>query len=234
MSEREKFKIEAEPEKFNDIGRFAILTSAELGSLANQRFKEVFADYHGIIFDPVSGEPSFSLFFNRGIYGEDEIVGTVPAVSAKGYSSNDAIDRVRKMENLYKNGAKYVATEDLKDVVEKLLLNKYYNKGNPKWGQIIVDYTERTGYNETTTYTKIYGISPERLVSFIYGYKDDEGDTFDYDVKVLGPIGTPFNGKPTNWVLQVSRASYNEVKKLYRNFGCAITDSAINTSVIVR
>ncbi len=234
MSEekREKFKIELEPEEFKAIGAFKIATSAELGSLANEIFKTVFADYEGIIFDGNAGEPTYSLIFNHGKYEDDERVGVKSALEISRKDTNDAIARVRTMDNIYRNAAKYIATDDLKDVVEKLLVAPLYNKGNPKWGQIVTDYAERAPYNiynpnQMNTYTKINGISANRLASLIFGYKDNEGDTFDYEVRVIGGANAGFGGKPTNWILQISRASYNEVNELYKSFGYNTTTSNI-------
>ena len=231
-NKREKFKIDIEAEEFKPIGAFKLTTSAELGSLANQIFKEVFADYEGIIFDGNPGEPTYSLIFNHGKYEDDERVGVESAVTDKSTAGNDAIGRIRRMDNIYRNGAKYIATEDLKDVVEKLLVAPLYNKGNPKWGQIVVDYSERAAYNiynpnQMNQYIKINGISANRLASLIFGYKDDSDDTFDYEVRVIGGANAGFGGKPTNWILQISRASFNEVNELYKSFGYNTTTSQI-------
>lgn len=235
MSEekREKFKIELDNEVFKPIGAFKLTTSAELGSLANEVFKAVFADYEGIIFEGANGgEPTYSLIFNHGKYDEDERVGVESAITDKTEAGSDAISRVRRMDNIYRNGARYLATDDLKDVVEKLLISPLYNKGNPKWGQIVVEYSERAAYNiynpnQMNQYTKINGISASRLASLIFGYKDDDGDIYDYDVKVLGGANAGFGGKPTNWILQISRASLQEVEELYKSFGYNTTTSQI-------
>ena len=234
MSEekREKFKIEIEAEDFNPIGAFKIITSSELGSKANEIFREVFADYEGIIFDGNPGEPTFSLIFNHGKYDDDEMVGVVPAISDKANASGDPLGRVRRVDNMIVNAGKYLATEDLKDVVEKLLVSPLYNKGNPKWGQIVVDYSERAAYNiynpnQMNQYTKINGISASRLASLIFGYKDDNDDTFDYEVRVIGAANSGLGGRPSNWVLQISRASYNEVNELYKSFGYNTVNSPI-------
>ena len=234
MSEekREKFKIDIEGEEFKPIGEFKIITSSELGSKANEIFKSTFADYEGIIFDGNQGEPTFSLIFNHGKYDSDEIVGVVSAINDKINAGDDPLRRVRRMDNLLANAGKYFATDDLKDVVEKLLISPLYNKGNPKWGQIVVDYSERAAYNiynpnQMNQYTKINGISASRLASLIFGYKDDAGDTFDYEVRVIGATNSGFGGRPSNWVLQISRASYNEVNELYKSFGYNTMNSPI-------
>jgi hypothetical protein len=235
VQKRDKFVIDIEPQEFSPIGAFKLTTSSDLGKLAYQVFSGAFEDFEGLIFEPGvnGGEPTYSLIFNHGKYDEDAVVGVVSAINQdKGEGSANPLDRIRRMDNVYANGAKYLATEDLKDVVEKLLVPGLYNNGKPKWGAIVVDYAERSQYNlyapnAVTQYTKINGISAKRLASFIYGYEVD-GDKFDYEVRVVGPANTQMmGGKTINWVLQISRASLSEVTELYKAYGYNPTASNI-------
>jgi hypothetical protein len=223
-SEREKFKINVEPEEFNPIGAFKLTTSSDLGKLAYQIFSTVFEDFEGLIFEPGNGgEPTYSLIFNHGTYDKDATVGVEPAIKQDSDNSNNPLDRVRRMDNAIRLGSKYLATEDLKDVVEKLLVPQLYNNGKIKWNQVVVEYAERSQMNlynpnTVTQYTKINGISAKRLAGLIYGYKTDE-DQFDYEVRVVGPATAQFNGRTNNWLLQISRASLAEVTDLYKSYG---------------
>lgn len=228
---QEKFEINIKPEEFKPIGEFKLTTSSDLGKAAYTIFKSAFADFEGVIFEPGNGsEPTFSLIFNHGSYGEDETVGVKSAMAVKADSSS-VVDRIRTLDSLYKNGAKYVETQELKDVVEKLLVPNLYNGGKPKWGQIVVDFSERSYSiynNQVVQYTKINGISAKRLVSWIFGSKVD-GETFDYEVRVVGPAtpAAPMGNRPNNWMLQISRASYEEVNALYQSYGIATSNSNI-------
>jgi hypothetical protein len=223
---REKFAIDIEPQDFSPIGAFKLTTSSDLGKLANEVFGAAFEDFEGVIFEPGvnGGEPTYSLIFNHGKYGEDAMVGVKSAIQDKGGDSANPLERIRRMDNVYANGAKYLATDDLKDVVESLLVPGLYNNGKPKWNAIVVDYAERSPYNlyspnTVTQYTKVNGISAKRLASLIFGYEVN-GDKFDYEVRVVGPASAQMmSGKATNWVLQISRASLAEVTELYKAYG---------------
>ena len=232
---RETFKLELDPIDFSPIGAFKLTTSSDLGKLAYEVFSSVFEDFEGLIFEPGvnGGEPTYSLIFNHGKYDDDARLGVVSAINQdKGERSSNPLDAIRRMDNVYMNGAKYLATDDLKDVVEKLLVPALYNNGKPKWGAVVVDYAERSQYNlyapnAVTQYTKINGISAKRLASLLYGYEVD-GDKFDYEVRVVGPANTQMmGGKTINWVLQVSRASLAEVTELYKAYGYNPTASNI-------
>jgi len=223
---REPYALDFEPVDFNPIGAFKLTTSSDLGKLANEVFSAGFEDYEGIIFEPgVNGsEPTFELIFNHGKYADDAVVGVKSAIAADNSGSNNPLDRIRRMDNIYANGAKYIATEDLKDIVTKLLVPSLYKGGNIKWGQIVVEYAERSQYqmynpNASTQYTKIRGISAKRLAAYLFGSKT-ENDTYDYEVRVIGQSTAGLmGGKSSNWVLQISRASLAEVTELYKAYG---------------
>lgn len=229
---REKFKIDVEPADFGPVGEFKLTTTKQFGALVNEIFKEAFVDFEGVLFDPGSStmEPTFSLVFNHGKYEEDERVGIKLAVADQGSADNNPVNRIRRMDNFYKNGAKFIATEDLQDVVEKILIPKFYNNGKINWGRIVLDYQEPKynmyGYQQNDQYTKIIGISPKRLATLVYGYKDnDTEDIYDYEVRFLGSLNLGFGNNQS--VLQILRASANEVNNLYKTFGYNVTNSNI-------
>ncbi len=234
-TKREKFKINIEPEEFNAIGSFKLTTSSDLGKLAYQVFSSAFEDFEGLLFEPgnANQEPTYSLIFNHGNYGEDAIVGVKSAVDANSNAGTNPLDRVRRVDNMYRYGSKYLATQDLIDVVEPLLTRSLYNNGNIKWGAIVSEHAERSQYNlynpnAITQFTKVIGISAKKLVSLIYGYNVD-GDKYDYTVNVLGAVnnGMIMGNSNINYVLQINRASENEVVQLYKAYGYNPTASNI-------
>jgi hypothetical protein len=82
------------------------------------------------------------------------------------------------------------------------------------------------GYQQNDQYTKIIGISPKRLATLVYGYKDnDTEDIYDYEVRFLGSLNLGFGNNQS--VLQILRASANEVNNLYKTFGYNVTNSNI-------
>ena len=232
-TDRKPYELKFEPVEFSPIGAFKITTSSDLGKLANEVFKQSFVDYEGIIFDPGANgaEPTFELIFNHGKYEEtdDTVFGVKSAIDADVAVGTNPLDKLRRIDNICANGAKYYATEDLKDVVTKLLVPSLYKGGNIKWNQIVVEYAERSPYQmynnrADAQYTKIRGISAKRLAAFLFGFKTDN-DEYDYDIRVIGQslLGQNANfgtsAKASNWVLQISRASLAEVTELYKAYG---------------
>lgn len=236
---RKPYALDFDPVEFNPIGAFKLTTSSDLGKLANEVFKQGFVDYEGIVFDPGANgaEPTFELIFNHGKYEEteDTVFGVRSALAGDKSATSNPVDKLRKIDNVCANGAKYFATEDLKDVVSKLLIPSLYKGGNIKWNQIVVEYAERPAYqmynnNAAIQYTKIRGISAKRLAAMLFGIKT-ETDEYDYDIRIVGQalLGQNGfnNGKVSNWVLQISRASLAEVTELYKAYGFNPTASNI-------
>lgn len=236
---RKKYEINFEEHaEFSPIGAFKLITSTELAELANEVFVGAFKDFEGLKFEPPAtpkDEPTFTMYFNHGTYPEEDengqkvILGVTPAVKNDGNGSTNPVEKLRRFDNMISNGAKYLATEDLKDVVETLLTPPLYKGGNIKWNQIVSELSIRNqyNYNSYTQYTIVKGISISRLAALIFGDKIDD-DHYDYTVNVLSPINAgPMGGQAYNWILQINRASSNEVAKLYKSFGCYTTTDNI-------
>lgn len=229
---RDPYKINIENDPFNPIGEYKLITSTELGQLASSIFKSAFADFEGVIFEPGNGaEPTFSLIFNHGKYNDDEIVGVKRSIDTKA-DGDDVISLMRHRDRLGREGDKYLITDDGKDVIEQLLTPAAYNSGKPRWNQIVSEFSESQGYYynpQVPQYTKISQISLKRLVTLIYGYKDAiTNDIYDYEVRIVGATGAPSPNMPaSSYMLQISRASTNEVNNTYRKLGYSIASSNI-------
>jgi len=239
-TERTEYKIQIEADPFNPVGEYKLVSSTELGAMAYAIFKEAFADFEGVIFeDPRyqqqnGGELVYSLLFNHGKYTEeDKPIAVQRSIDSDKTNMNSVVDRIRFTDSLYRNGDKYLITEDGKDVIKPLLTRLAFNNGKPKWNQIVTEYAERQNnyyWNTAATqYTKITGISATRLASLIFGRNDKEtGDVYDYGVIALGPASpASINGVVSDYMLQITRASTNETKAVYKKLGYSTAQTNI-------
>lgn len=229
QSERKKYKLTMDDHySFNPIGEFKLLPSTELGRLAYPIFKAAFADFEGMIFEYNNGNPSMSLLFNHGKY-DDEVVGVKRTVEGKN-NSDSVLERTRFRDNVIRYGDRYYITDDLKDVIEYLLTNQAYNNGKPKWGTIVTEYSENRGWYQpnATQYTKVSQISLNRLASLLFGRKDpNTDDKFDYEVRLLGSLNTIQGMPASDYMLQITKASTNEVNEVYKKLGFSMMSSNI-------
>ena len=235
-TERTKYSIDIEPDDFNPIGEYKLVSSSELGLLAYEVFKSAFADFEGVIFEPGNGniEPTYSLLFNHGKYGEDEVVGVRRSIDISKVDPDSVLARTRFRDSLGRDGDKYLITDDGKDVVEPLLTNPMFNRGKPKWNQIVTEYSDRPngfyGYApQTPQYTKVSYISISRLASLIFGRKNSETkDIYDYEARVIGTTSQARPGMPaSDFMLMITRASTNEVNATYKKLGFSIANTNI-------
>ena len=231
LEKREPFEFTInELENFDPIGSFIFTTSSEFGKLVYELFQE-FVDFYNIKYEPaktiqVNGkpvfyEPSFTLAFKHGEFAEDANIGVVPAFKGMTDTSNSIL-KIRDIENRNSLAGKYQATENLKDVIEKLLIPNYYNNGKILWNQVCGESIQRGynpyNYNASIQYTEIRGISFRRLVYLIYG-SEIEGEKYDYTVQELVPSAVNAQGIPTNYIIRIDKLSVRNVEDLCNYYG---------------
>lgn len=234
--ERELFQIEVtEHLPFNDVARSKYVTSNDFLAAVAELFKNVFSDFEGCTFDVGNGEATVGLIFNHGEYDEDAVVACMRPGSDD--CSSSVIARTRTRDHMLQEGDRYQLTQDAKDAITPLLVQKFYNNGKPNWKQIAGDFVERNGNNiympmkMAQTYTKISGIDLNRLCSLLYGNKI-ENDFMEYQVNIVSALnpqayqmfGASIN---SNYMLLITRASSNEVKAVYEKLGYGTMNSNI-------
>lgn len=222
-NEREPFKINfTERPALDFVGNIAYLSSTELGKIIYSVFKNVYQDFEGCIFKPGNGEANYSLIFNHGNYADDAIVGVTR--NTDNSTTNDTINRLRAHDRSLRYGDKYFPTNELKDIVGKLLTNRAYNNGKPNWGQIINEYTDQTmsnmymAQNQKPQLTEVKFIDLNRIVKYIFG-----GDDVEYIVGVAAPIspmGFAFNQQQIrNYMLTITAVNAENIQKVYEKLG---------------
>ena len=226
-TKREKFKIVIEEHAdFPSIAKTAYISSNDFCKMVSDLFKNVFVDFEGCIFEATNnGEPTISLLFNHGKYGEDDICACELA-GAKA-SGNSIIDRTRHRDRQLLEGDRYYLTEDGKDAIMSLLTSRAFNNGNPNWRTIVSEYQDRSisnmyNYGPVTQYTKVSNVSLQRLCGLIFGDKDGDGDRIEYTTNIAStftPAGLQYTGMTANYILSVTSVSAKEVAKIYEKLG---------------
>lgn len=235
-AKREKFTIKVtEHAKLNTIAQTAYLSSNDFSKMVSDLFKNVFADFEGCLFEPgipvgngVPTEPTISLLFNHGVYSED---ATCACEKAGGrLAGNSVIDRMRNTDRARSEGDRYLLTEDGKDVITDLLIDRIRNtNSNINWKNIVSEWVDRGAMNmfnvgQPVQYTKVSNLSLRRLCGLLFGSKDENGDFVDYDVHLAAPLnpnGTNIIGMTmdVNYILTITEISTKEVAKIYEKLG---------------
>lgn len=233
-TKREKFQVKvSEPLQFDAIASVKFITSDELCKLTSELFKSVFADWEGCQFETDNqGMPYLSFIFNHGEYDKDAVVAC-ERFGAKSTGSN-VLDRTRGRDNLLAKGDRYYLTDDGKDVVKDLLIYREYNNGNPNYGRIVSEMTDRSIVNQymqgqSPQYTKVSFISLDRIAALLFGTKVDN-DIKEYSVRIGASMPQPMMGgmqMAPKFMLQIMRASTNEVQEVYKKCGWTTVGSNI-------
>ena len=224
---REKFVIEIDhPHPFNGNAATKLVTSDRLTKMIAQVFRDVFEDFEGCIFEVTnSARPTISLIFNHGQYDKDAIVACTRASSSA--TGNKVVDSIRYRDSYNRNGDRYILTDDGKDAIMNLLAPEHYRNGNPNWKILVSEYVERTmmnQYNQFGTavqYTKVSGLSLDRLCGLLYGSKED-GDRYEYQTFVGAPLNVGYaNNMPysSRYAIWITRVSSKEMNKTFEELG---------------
>lgn len=230
--ERKRFKIELEEHApFNGIAETSYITSNEILKLVSEVFRGVFADFEGCLLETTNnneGEATVALLFNHGNYDEKDEDVHIACEKAGGKTcGNTLLDRSRFRDRQLTEGDRYYLTEDGKDAITPLLTVKRYNNGNPNWKYIVSEFFERTPnnmYNQgrMPQYTKVSGISLDRLCTLIFGAKMED-DFYEYKATIVGALTPPANyymmPVTSNYMLTVTRVSSKQVAKAYEKAG---------------
>lgn len=231
---RKTYTVDVKPMEFDPDCSSRFISSNDFCKLANMYFKACFDDVYGTEFEVTQGMPTINLYFNHVTdRKEGAVYGCVQA--AEQSIGNTLIEKTRNRDNYLKNGDKYFLTEDAKDIIKPILTPARYNQGNPQWKSIVADIEDRNAQQmfmvgQPGKFTKVVGISPEKLCGLIFGTR--EGENFiEYGLAVLEDRSMrqmPFPGAANkNYVIQITKAYNGNLRKTCERFGIANIGSNI-------
>jgi len=231
QKDRVPYEVSMDPIDFEADCDMKFLSSNEFCKLANEYFRAAFSDFIGTTFDFVQGYPSVSLYFTHA-----DTDGTRAVQRAdKKESGSSLLDKTRSRDLMYREGDRFMITDDGIDVIKPILLPKIYNNGKPNWKNIISDIVDRSAANlfnpnAQQQITKISMIDPRAILGILYGKKS--GNSYvDYGIQVCGDLSFKNGLMPgatnSNYVLSITRAYDGHLKKTYERFGIANAGSPI-------
>ena len=242
--QRTPYSIEIDPKDcvaFEPVFSGRFLTSAELLRLVNDIMYSAFADYNGSKFITTNmgnvKVATIELYFDHNDHSNDALPCACSRAEGKTVGNN-VLDRTRSRDRARRDGDRYIITEDGKDVISKLLNSRFYNRGKINWGSVVAEATD-FGANRFTQQavqiTKIQFIDPRKLLRLIYGGKDENGGNVDYDFTIAADL-TPQNNfqqyasaaASHNYLLSITKASEENIKKAYNALGIGYADSGIS------
>ena len=139
---REKFRIELEqPEEFDPIFEGKYITSSEFCRLTNELMRSVFADYEGSKFFMAGGFPNLILTFNHRQYPDDAVVALTRGDMK--VNRNNVVEGIRGRDRLMKDGDRFYLSQDGEDALSELLTDQAFNRGKPKWKDIVQPTVDR-------------------------------------------------------------------------------------------
>jgi hypothetical protein len=207
-----------------------ILTSVKLGSLINEYFRQVFADYAGCRIEANKGL-SLVLFFKHVTNREEGLHYAVELSAAK-KTHNSTIDKIRTKDFAVRNGDRYTLTEDGEDIIKPLLQYVHINKyGNANWGNLVAETTDGSSniYGmRAEQLTKVGGLDLNLMCKVLFGRKSETGSNVSYSVDLKGAVNAGNLAVVNqNLILWINKIDDDKLAQTYTELGLGTTSTII-------
>lgn len=237
VESRQKYVLEIEePEQFKQVYSGLFTTSILLAKKIKEFFKIAFSDVEGARIDYENNALVLRLFMNHGDHSGDALPTAIERFNQKS-SGSRTLDSIRARDNLLSNGDKYFVTDDGADVFEQFLNSKFF-KGNkkPDWKKLTnetYDSTVQSGFyygrNMGMPLTQISGLDLSKVLTAMYGDKDENGNNVEYAAFAMGRIQNNmmgFNAIP-NYALMIIKANEGNIIEACKEIGLEFQSSNI-------
>lgn len=223
-------EVTVTPIPFDSTTEARLTTTIELSSLVNTVFNKVFRDYYGciLVLDPVTNRWKADLYFSENANASEEAaIKNLEPIAAKfgnGVGANGARRTMGSMAEGFTARTSNIHYE--LSTVTKEALTKYYmpwelKKGEPNWKKIVTEQYEQAnyGYNSSTIYICVHGVDIVKILTDIYGNKNEENHYVDYAVTAIRPLSQIQPNSNSNMLLNVQRIDQFHVEELCRKIG---------------
>lgn len=234
--ERETLKIRVDqPESFGNVLETEYITSRKLADKVNALFVGVFADYYGCVIQPNNDFPGMidvKLYFrpSEGLQAGDKYIAFQKCGAVN--RSSSIIERLNGIDSRFRSSEAFEITQDACELLHQFYANNGKLKMEPadyKRNKLVTEVTEVQNYNRFIL-DVVVGIDINKLVSILYGRKNSAGESVDYMVSPVRPIGNVALANSTssmNWILSIARVSKPQIDKISAELGLLTSGGTI-------
>lgn len=223
-SKDEEFKVDVtQYEPFPNLMDIGSLSTATLMKKVNGFFKQVYKDYAGCRITPLPNGAGLNteLFFTK-LQQENPEPATEYAFTENAPGQDSPIEMLNKLNSIARVNQRkmFYITKEGKD-----LLSKFFpGNGKVDWSQVIGETTENIGFT-SCTYAIVGGLDIIKILPYLFGDKDDEGNWYNYQLNIARPISQI--GANINNLLIINRISNKTIRELEKEVGL-IPQNGIN------
>lgn len=232
------FKIGvAEHEQFDNIMDAKYLSATEFCKMISTVFRTAYADYDGCTTEiDQQGNLTVALYFTHAEPkldpGDDRKIAVTRNLPDDNPVKNETVSLVRRRDNLLKYGDRYYLTDDGKSGLADFVVNRQIRPdGSINWNNLVADVkiNSNVGMGDVVD-TKVSMLDPVKLATLIYGQTDENGDYWEYGVRVMRSLPQMVSAGPMykpDYMLAIERVSEKEVQRICNMVGIS-TMNGIN------
>lgn len=222
-----------EYEKFPNLVDCAYVNLVDVMESVSKLFSGIFKDFSGCMIKPYPQGPGFNveLYFsmpvdaailNSGLPSAFEPITLNPQTK-----NNSPILTAYENMNIRANKKIYNITDDGRDLLSEFFPNNLRKRqqdgfGEPDWNKWTAEVPADNSFN-ASIYAIVRGLDLHRILSKIYGEKDENGQYYQYQVLPIKPIASNPMFAPTqsniDWLVSIQRLGMKELDKLARKAG---------------
>lgn len=208
-------------EEFPNFIDSGLISTRKLMETISDAFSQLLTDYVGCFITPYPNGGGFDVRLYFTNTGQDVTDDDGKLVRAKAFkdapadgksSGSKTLDTLNTIINMPKKKLYYISDAG------KEFLSRFMVGGDPKnpnkvnWNNFVTEVTEHRGFNNCV-YAVVFGLDLYRILSFIYGNKDENGEFYTYSVNIARQIDA------MNYLLFINRVSNTKVNELSNELG---------------
>lgn len=227
-----------EHEKFDNLVDSMYSTTQVLSKSINKLMSSVFEDYYGCVINPNMQNPAaldVALYFKPVMSesGDDRYRAFKP-IGEKSSNNDSLMTKLAAIQNRMNTSDTFAMTQEAAELLNEFYPAWYNIKATPesyKKANAICEVADRQGFNMVPL-CRVAGMDIIRLVSKIYGWKNDDNEAVEYSVQPVRPVSgaqpRPGDNSALNWIIAITRISKVQLDKLANEVGFISNNNGLN------
>lgn len=222
--------FDVRPEVYEEFPNFidcGLISTTKLMGIISDAMSLILPDFAGCFITPYPNGSGYDVRFYFANKGNDVTSDQDKLIKARAFkdspesvkeSNSQILNTLNAISNIPKRKMYYMTTAG------KQFLSKFMAGGDPKnpnkinWDNFTTEVDEYR-QNMKSTYAVVFGLDLYRVLSYIFGNKDENGEYYTYSASIARQIDA------VNYLLFLNRVSNYKVNELSRELGYVNRDS---------
>ena len=233
-SNKYSFSLE-KPEEFPAIADMAGVVTTYLGKKISKFLSGAYRDFKGCTVNVMPNGQCLDIkfIFDKTVDRGSDLPYAFTDFNKVKSSGNSLVDKINGYGNI-NNQKIYYPTQELKDGIERFMFGYGTPNFKPDWNKIYYEYNDTNECGMYVTRAAVTCIDIYKLLPEIYGYKDENNESYFYNVNICRPTafinsnGNTLTMSNIDYLLSITRLNSTQIKKLASRVGIYTNINGMN------